>query len=88
MKLLNRSTLLLSTSIAALLLAPGCSKDKASATAVPGAADASAQGDDAAAGAASDEDDAAAWASEDDDSASAVADGEGAEADASVTEDE
>lgn len=79
--------LVIATILSAALL-PACSKDKANATATPGAADASAIGDDAAAGAASDEDEASAFASEDDDAAAAAADGEGAEAEASVEDPE
>lgn len=61
-------------------LALGCNKDGAKATAVPGEAEATAEGDNAAAEAASDEDSAAASAAEDEASASAAAEGEGSEA--------
>ncbi len=80
-----KTNLLLVASVTLALA--GCNKDTASATAVPGEADASAQGDDVSAGAASDDDTASAVATEEDAAATATVEGEGAEAEAAASDD-
>lgn len=79
----NKLIVLFATSLA---LAACQKSDTASATAVPGEADASAQGEDVAAGAASDEDSASAIANEEDAAASATVEGDDAEASATATD--